>query len=380
LLTPERVGGTFFQRTITVYMNTYGFDKPVINLHELTEGLIEVYNHEFDSICLESMRFENVTDPGHQSLSDKVELLKNANHYVVARLSEHDLSLENHSTSDKEYFYQYLDKNFYIIKTSRTNMFEYALSWAIAKESNQMNVETLEEKHSNFSKLYKEKINIDIDLFLHHIYQYKSYTDWADKNFTVDKFWNYEKHMPDIENFIQSLGIFKNGESKSWKEIFGISFNDWNRCHYLLSDISGVGKQIENPSTALLEYKPCVDVVGNKTDIVKTVQDNLTVMDRQFLHKHKEKYTTTKNAIEDLIKRRVIPSRIPIKLQTFLEKCMLAENLPQLVTAYNDAMTDPHCDLYGMCNTVDLEQLKAQMKQDFVHWHVVDTALLDNKS
>ena len=36
LLTPDRVGSTLLQRTLTVYMLRRGFDKPVINLHELT--------------------------------------------------------------------------------------------------------------------------------------------------------------------------------------------------------------------------------------------------------------------------------------------------------------------------------------------------------
>ena len=39
ILTPDRVGSTLLQRVLTVYMLRQGFDKPVINLHELTNGL-----------------------------------------------------------------------------------------------------------------------------------------------------------------------------------------------------------------------------------------------------------------------------------------------------------------------------------------------------
>ena len=44
ILTPDRVGSTLLQRLITVYMLRKGFDEPVINLHELTNGLHKYYN------------------------------------------------------------------------------------------------------------------------------------------------------------------------------------------------------------------------------------------------------------------------------------------------------------------------------------------------
>ena len=48
ILTPDRVGSTLLQRLITVYMNMHNFDQPVINLHELTNGLIKYYNSRFN--------------------------------------------------------------------------------------------------------------------------------------------------------------------------------------------------------------------------------------------------------------------------------------------------------------------------------------------
>lgn len=44
ILTPDRVGSTLLQRLITVYMNFHEFDRPVINLHELSNGLVKYYN------------------------------------------------------------------------------------------------------------------------------------------------------------------------------------------------------------------------------------------------------------------------------------------------------------------------------------------------
>ena len=44
ILTPDRVGSTLLQRVLTIYMLRKEFDRPVINLHELTNGLIKYYN------------------------------------------------------------------------------------------------------------------------------------------------------------------------------------------------------------------------------------------------------------------------------------------------------------------------------------------------
>lgn len=47
ILTPDRVGSTLLQRLITVYMLGNSFDRPVINLHELTNGIMRYYSPVF---------------------------------------------------------------------------------------------------------------------------------------------------------------------------------------------------------------------------------------------------------------------------------------------------------------------------------------------
>ena len=47
ILTPDAVGSTLLQRLITIYMQFHPYDKPVINLHELTNGLVKYYNSNF---------------------------------------------------------------------------------------------------------------------------------------------------------------------------------------------------------------------------------------------------------------------------------------------------------------------------------------------
>ena len=58
ILTPDRVGSTLLQRLITIYMLRKGFDLPVVNLHELSNGLQKYYNEkqlEFSSLAQESL-------------------------------------------------------------------------------------------------------------------------------------------------------------------------------------------------------------------------------------------------------------------------------------------------------------------------------------
>jgi hypothetical protein len=52
ILTPDRVGSTLLQRLITIYMQFHEYDRPVINLHELTNGIIKYYSPVFNDEVL----------------------------------------------------------------------------------------------------------------------------------------------------------------------------------------------------------------------------------------------------------------------------------------------------------------------------------------
>ena len=42
VLTPDRGGSTLLQSYLTLIMNSHNYDKPVVNLHEITNG-VELY-------------------------------------------------------------------------------------------------------------------------------------------------------------------------------------------------------------------------------------------------------------------------------------------------------------------------------------------------
>ena len=81
VLTPDRVGSTLLQRLITIYMQFHQFDQPVINLHELTNGLMRYYSPVFNCEVLGK-------DPQdhwgyHQTLPEIVDMLESVSHYKL---------------------------------------------------------------------------------------------------------------------------------------------------------------------------------------------------------------------------------------------------------------------------------------------------------
>ena len=362
IITPDRVGSTFLQRTLTTYMNACEYDKPVINIHGLLEGLVKYHNTHYNQEVLGSCRSEEFedryNDNNPQSFSEVLEMLKAVDHYKVARITYLDLCTvrDTFGANGLDELYTYLNDNFYIIDTRRTNLFEYVLSWMIAKNSYKMNVVSQEEKVKHFKHIYKNKINVDTEVMIHHLYQYKEYLDWSKKNFNVDKTWIYEEHISNVDKFINSCNLFPDNKHIRWSDIFGIEFSDWNRCHYYKNDsFKLLHKQEE---TLCLEHKQ-----NDKQLVVKNDDD-------QFLQKFDEQYTKSYNQINHLVDINVLPTGIPIKLQTFLEKCLLIDNLKECVDAFNYAINDPFRKaIYKICDVVDYDTLIAQLEKDYNFWH-----------
>jgi len=89
ILTPDRVGSTLLQRVITVYMQSHTYNRPVINLHELTNGLMKYYSPVFNQEVL-----GKPTDRPwgyYQSLDEILEHLNSTDHYKTARLAHYHI-------------------------------------------------------------------------------------------------------------------------------------------------------------------------------------------------------------------------------------------------------------------------------------------------
>ena len=306
ILTPDRVGSTLLQRLLTVYANiNENYDPLTINLHELTNGLEPYHNNTFNRTVLGKPKNDKGARWGYyQSLETIANLLENCNHDVTARLAHYHIKNRNDAISDQVAFYQYLNDNFYIISCRRKNLFEHAMSWAIVGESKNLNVYSVKQKYEVFKDIDKNKIHVQTEVMEKYLMQYNEYTDWVDRHFNVNSYFEYERDLPNIEKFILNLNVFNNKKNLlTWQDRFNINWNDWNRIHYLLSLIP-------------FNHKFSDD-------------------EKQFIKLNIDDYTQCRIFIQDLQDNGIIISGIPIKLHTLKEKAELITNIDQCLLNYN---------------------------------------------
>lgn len=306
ILTPDRVGSTLLQRLLTVYANINENHNPLtINLHELTNGITTYHNEKFNRLILGKK--ENHWGY-HQSLGTIVDLLKNCNHDVISRLAYYHIKNRKDSLPDQLDFYRYLNDNFHIIVAKRKNLFEHAMSWCISAESKKLNVYSFEEKYKTFQDIHEHGINVQYDAVEKYLDQYHDYLDWVDSHFTVNSYFEYERDLPDIENFILSLNAFKQYKNPhTWYDRFGIKWGDWNRMHYLLSLVP-----FNHPFS-----------------------DD----EKLFMKDHIDLYTNCRVALQDLQDTGILVSGIPIKLHTLKEKAGIIKNVGECLAYYNQWVT-----------------------------------------
>ncbi len=319
ILTPDSVGSTLLQRVLTVHMDGK-FDKPVINLHELSNGIVKYHSDVFNQDVL-----GKGNDWGYwQSLPEATKLLKSADHYVTSRLAHYHLVKRNDSMPEQTDFYRYLDENFYIISCRRKSVFEHALSRCIVGVSNKSNVYSHDEKIDTASNLVKNKITVPAETLTSHLDAYKSYIKWADTYFNIRSVFVYEDHMPNIEGFIHGLDCFGTKKLNTWEQISDLSWKDWNRCHRLISDINSL------PDVKLLEH------IGQDTSMLLTIAKNLPTVEQKFLATTLTPYTKSILKIDKLVKDRVLVTSVPIKMQTLIEKRMMIKNFNECAVTYNE--------------------------------------------
>jgi len=333
ILTPDAVGSTLLQRVITIYMQLHEYDKPVINLHELTNGLIKYYSPDFNR---ELLGKKNANWGYHQTLEEIVELLASVDHYKTSRLAQYHIKNRQDTLDQQIPFYRYLNDNFYIISCRRENVFEHALSWGLNKITKKLNVYSANEKISTFYNMYKEQVELDINVFVESLDVYKNYIKWADDHFDVASYFQYDDHLNDLEKYVLGLPIFQGQPKISWNDTYGISFDDWNRCHYYTSNIGALA--LDQPA----KFLQLTHTVSNSdsTDIAELNHNNIIQYlppdQQKFLENNINNYTKASESIRQMHKLGILVSGIPIKKQTLREKRYMIKNFNQCVDAYND--------------------------------------------
>lgn len=416
ILTPDAVGSTLLQRMLTIYMQFHKFNRPVINLHELTNGLEKYYNPDFNCEVLGKPR----GDWGYyQSLEEIVQILESVDHYKTSRLAHYHIRNRKDSINNQVPFYQYLNENFYIIACRRQNVFEHALSWAVNKVTGKLNVYSPQEKILSFLDLYKDGITIDPRSFVDSLESYQEYLDWVAQHFHVASYFDYETDVPSLEEYILNLPVFS-GQPKrvSWEDTFGINFQDWNLCHYMTSDIGGAvlsrpkefwemvndfgSAQLANMSFTdehmRISYNSVADsswpAISGISDFVQlpehiqaecrqqhniivdpgsvTFANNLLSLlgtDRKnFLAQHISNYQQAKISIDRMQDLGIIINGPPIKKQTLAEKKHVIKNYNSLIDTYNQWIEkNPRVG-----SPVDVELLDNAAQKELNHWHLIN--------
>jgi len=369
ILTPDAVGSTLLQRLITIYMQFHEYDRPVINLHELTNGLHKYYSQDFNR---EVLGKKNVQWGYHQTLAQVTELLAGADHYKTSRLAQYHIRARQDSIEQQVPFYRYLDDNFFVICTRRRNLFEHALSWNINTITKKLNVYSPQEKIDSFIALYKDGIEINEDQMRYRLDNYVEYLAWCDNNFSVGSYFYYEDHLPQIEKYILNLPIFAGQNNRvGWEKTFGIDFADWNRCHFYTSDVGALS--MNQPQELLrLSTASTPPAWQTETATVPMALYNSTLPQEQvnFMNQKAQGYVDASRSIRDMVKLGILVGTVPIKKQTLEQKMHMVRNIDQCIDIYNEWLISHP----GVAEPVNRDILQQRSQQESAVWHP-ETAL-----
>ena len=394
MLTPDRVGSTMLQRVLTVYMLRRGFDKPVINLHELSNGIEKYYNTELDQEVLGKPK--NIDRVYYQSLGEVIELLDNADHYKTSRLAHYHLVKRQDSIAEQLSFYEYLNNNFYIISCRRRNLLEHAVSWAINAHTKRLNVYSAQEKVEVFNELYQNPITVSRELIWSKLDDYKNYVEWCNRYFNVQSYFNYEDSINNLEEYIMNLDFMRNSKNNTWNDMFGQDFDEWNKMHKTIPDLllkNEGGDTRITPYTALISDwnvtrgsdwpklpPPDLETADLPAAIKEDIKSKLNLPTlyvseekATYIKKNLPKYKEAVDQIDRAKDAGFLFSNIPIKLQTFEEKKQLIKNFNDCIDYYNQwATRTGFADPYNAEEHSQTQQLEENKMNDFSN-------LLENK-
>ena len=362
ILTPDRVGSNLLQRVLTVYMLRQGFGRPVRNLHEITTGIIKYYDTDLKQEVLAKPK----SNWGYyQTLSEISSMITSVDHYTTSRMAHYNMVRRQDPIGEQLNFYEFLNQNFYIISCRRRNVFEHVLSWGILTHSKQLNAYSANEKIEAFQNIYANGIELQEPSMIKYLDQYRDYLIWVDRYFEVQSYFNYEDSINNLEEYILNLD-FMTRNNNTWKDMFGVEFNDWNRIHKILPDIQMLQQkqtqyQLESNTCVFISVDrhtwdtwrapdwPDYKIISNeqysalpveiKQDLAERnwiTSIQLTPEVKQLLEKNLIKYQDSTQEIQRLVNRGYLSTGIPIKLQTFKEKKLIIRNFDQCIDWYNN--------------------------------------------
>lgn len=265
ILTPDGVGSTILQRLVT--MALYLEKQPVMNTHELTNGLTLK-----DGLATKDFALKYT-----QSLEQISNIIKTSNKEttLVSRLAKYHIDNRKDNLEDQKNFFNFLNQ-FYNKKIMcvRENLFEYAMSWSIRDKSGVLNV-----YDRNDRKKVLQVSHVDEDYFLQKCKEYVAYHSWVEKYFTNLETVSYESILKSGDLILEKLTGYKN----TFTNNFGISLSSILKKEYDLfeslvknnaTDLSKEEKKV------LIKYKQLSQDLMKRNIILGTPIKNTTLKDK----------------------------------------------------------------------------------------------------
>jgi len=311
VLTPDGVGSTYLQKSLTVYLNASGED--YYNTHELLNGV------ELD----DEGNLYKIKKGYTQSVLEICELLKATRGKIVSRFAQYHMEnrlagkmpierwaqgvgpkiyekgledvsfkttsseiLERNKKEDYEILYDtcndIFDKIIYCVR----DPFEYALSHSIQNITGKFNPYSIEEK----VKIQGQDTTYEIDLeFMEaKLDQYKRYLSWVQNNFSDIVKLEYDKLHNNVDLVLSDL----TGIDFDMRKAFGWSLQEYSTLLYKIS----------------LDYNPSFELDGKLFEYQK----------------------------ELLYKRKLYRAGMPIKMNTLEDKSKRVINFLSSVERYNN--------------------------------------------
>lgn len=262
-----------------------------------------------------------------------------------------------------------------------------------------LNVYSHQEKIGSFLDMYANPVDIDQTVLINQLESYRHYLHWSQDHFNIGSYFDYDRSIRDIEKYILSLPIFKNhGQPITWQQKFGISLDDWNRCHFIPSDIGRLSsdhiKQLQmhqiynrkNPLAIYQQLAPANWPAVNAPDDLNNLPDDirqkfqvilqqsscidklpstlLTSQQLDFLEHNKTGYNNVQQAMRRMMELDILVSPPPIKKQTLQDKIHMIQNYQQCLETYN-RWAETHSDI---ADATSDEQINSQIQEEHGFW------------
>lgn len=305
VLTPDAVGSTLLQRSLTVYLNASG--RGYYNTHELLNGL---------ELSESNALVKNSNIGYTQSLNEIKNLLEKNSANLVSRIADyHVYNRQENKKEDYTDFYSFCNQYFDKILYCTRDPYEYALSWAIRNKTNILNVYSIDERIECHG--VDNQYAINLKLFQQKLMNYQTYQYWVADNFSGAIQINYNDLNFDIDT---ALGKITSIDDFNIADMFGVSLADYSKILYKLS---------------LKKQKVIDSLDADKSLIVSTIK----------LYQYQNQ----------LIKYKKLVSRIPLKMNTLANKKSRILNFDETIDVYNQWAKNTN--LYSLIDNATIQEL-----------------------